>query len=339
MSERRPPDAEDLLAEAALWRERLAEGGDRRVREGFDRWLADSPAHAAAFADTEETLQAVKWTGEEPAILDLRQQTLTRLALRNRRWNWRPAIAAGLGCLLLGSAIVLGGRFLDALGIGASSATPESAATHYATGPGEVTSIELADGSRVTLNTSSRLRVAYSGAQRRLGLERGQAFFAVAKDAARPFVVEAAGRQVVAHGTAFDVRIEKRDLRVALLEGAVSVRRRTAPAIEAVWLRPDDVLKVEGGLVSVARHGNVQALAAWREGLLIFRDQELRSAVEEMNRYGATRIVIADERIAALRISGAFRIGQATSFVDALEATFPVKVADRTDGRIVLEGR
>lgn len=344
MSERDVPASGEpaLLAEAALWRERLAAGDDARLRGQFDRWIARSPAHAAAFADSEAALRIVKQAADEPVMLGLRQQTLARLALRERRWGWRPALAAGLACLLVASGALLTRHLAGGAGAGPAS-TQAVQTTLYSTGAGEVTSIDLADGSRVTLNAGSRLRISFSDAERRLVLEGGQAFFDVARDADRPFIVVAAGRAVIAHGTQFDVRLGDGRLRVALLEGAVSVGRETGAgheaggAHDAVRLRPNDVLTATGNAVAIDHQDNVQMLAAWREGLLIFRDDALAQAVQEMNRYGTTRIVVADDRIAGLRISGAFRIGETTAFVDALEATFPVSATSASDGRIVLQ--
>ncbi|MEJ1961315.1 MAG: FecR domain-containing protein [Gammaproteobacteria bacterium] len=64
----------------------------------------------------------------------------------------------------------------------------------------------MRDGSAITLNTDSQLRVALTEAERRVDLKQGEAFFEVAKDSTRPFVVEAGRKRVVAVGTKFSVR-------------------------------------------------------------------------------------------------------------------------------------
>ncbi|WP_198526918.1 FecR domain-containing protein, partial [Sphingomonas sp. Ant20] len=97
--------------------------------------------------------------------------------------------------------------------------------------------VTLSDGSRLTLDTDTRVRMAYTRTERRLVLERGQALFEVAKHQTRPFVVTAGAQAVTAHGTAFDVRLETSAVRVALLEGLVSVAGKGAPGKPVAWCR------------------------------------------------------------------------------------------------------
>jgi transmembrane sensor len=327
-------DAAPLLEQAASWHDRLRDGTDAATRASFERWFAADPRHAMAFEEIGTTVQTARDLADEPALRLLREQTASRVAaLSARRRVWRGALAASLAAVLVGSA---GFVALSASGGRPGWGQHQDAGRTYVTRAGEIRSIDLPDGSRVTLNGASRLRVAFSDRARGLTLERGQGFFEVAKEA-RPFAVEAGGRTVVAHGTEFDVRVADGSLRVALIKGSVSVEARRKAQV--VWLRPNDVLMGRGDKVDVRHLDDARMLSAWRDGRIVFRNEALGSAIADMNRYGDTQIILADDRIARLRISGAFDVGDAAAFAEALEASFPVRVESRDDRRIVLVGR
>src|SRR5690606_15701139 len=109
----------------------------------------------------------------------------------------------------------------------------------YSTGIGQRSTVTLQDGSIVELNAQTRIKVAFGAERRSVQLLDGQAIFRVAKDASRPFVVHAGDREIIALGTAFDVRLDPSAMRVTLLEGKVAVRPEgSAAALE--WPRPSE---------------------------------------------------------------------------------------------------
>jgi transmembrane sensor len=326
---------EALLEEAALWHARMAQEPDRGNREAFESWVAGSPANAAAFAEVEATLAIARGAAEDPGLLALRHQTLARVALtRKRPWYASRAIAAAIALALAVPAAWIG---YTQVGLHASG-DAEVSAQSYRTAIGERRTILLVDGSEVTLNTDSLLEVAYSPDERRLVLDRGQALFKVARDAERPFSVIAGTRQVITHGTEFDVRVDADFFRVALLEGSISFAPRAGRQDGLVKLRPNEVLTARGEGI-VLESEDVQALTSWRDGLLVLHDSDLQSAAAEMNRYDATRIEFADERTARMRISGAFRVGDSRAFAEALKDVLPVVTTERSSDRIVLKAR
>ncbi|MGC4110290.1 MAG: FecR domain-containing protein [Nocardioides sp.] len=330
-----PSAGERLLEEAALWHERMAQDPDHRTRNAFANWIAASPVNAGAFAEVEATVALAREAAEDPGLLALRHQTLARVALSRRRpWYTTRAAAAALVLALAVPAAWFSYSHVAALTSGEATAAPQQ----YRTAVGERRTIQLADGSEVTLNTDSRLKVTYSAEERRLVLDRGQALFKVAKDAARPFTVTSGNRQVVAHGTEFDVRVDTDLFRVALLEGSISFAPHAGRPAGLVKLQPNEVLTARGDRIAVD-HEDVRALASWREGLLVLHDRDLRSAAAEMNRYDATQIEFADERTARMRISGAFRVGDTQAFADALADVLPIETTERTADRIVLKAR
>lgn len=331
--------------EAARWLIRRKEGIVQREEEEFALWLEADPAHRSAY---EEQSRAWEMAGEavtHPELIAMRSEALMIRPPRARRL---PAIAAGLATLLALAGGV-GFVLLDNQPTRAPiqiAAAPASALRILATGIGERTTVTLEDGSVVTLNTNSRLRIAYSAARRDVVLLDGQVLFQVAKNKDRPFVVTAGDRQVTAVGTEFEVKLEKRGVRVALIEGIVDVRRIRLPGSSSPAGSIEAVTRLEAGeeLLAVAtgpmtvKAADVAERTSWREGRIRFDDTPLGEAVAEMNRYSKTPIIITDPQLAGIRISGAFKTGQTGTFVSAVTDLFPVE-ADETEDSIRLRGR
>lgn len=248
-----------------------------------------------------------------------------RPAPRRGRARTFAAVAAGAFLVVVASSTAWRHAPLDA----ASHSTPL----------GHIRTLPLADGSRTVLGSDSRIDVRLSRAERRIDLQRGEAFFEAARDPRRPFVVLAGERRVVAVGTRFSVRRDGPDLRVVVTEGSVRLESRPAaggqrpmsllPAGSVALATADGVL-VQAGPVEAA-----ERLVGWQDGMLAFRDTTLADAADEFNRYNARRIVIGDAAAGALRIGGSFRWSNAEGFVRLLEQGFPVR-AEYGDDRIVL---
>lgn len=208
----------------------------------------------------------------------------------------------------------------------------------YSTEVGGLEAVPLPDGSKATLNTNSEIRVAVTETERRVDLKQGEAFFDVAKDPRRPFVVKAGAKRIVAVGTKFSVRREGDDVRVVVTEGQVRIERGRGGGREQVAqlsagaiARATDV----GTLIQQKPLPEAEELLSWRSGYLVFRDMPLADAVAEFNRYNAKQIVIEDARVAAIRIGGNFRSTNVDAFVRLLEDGFPIRV-ERRDDQIIL---
>jgi transmembrane sensor len=207
-----------------------------------------------------------------------------------------------------------------------------SGGEHYVTPVGGVVSFTLKDDSKVTLNTDTEIRVDLTARERDVDLKRGEAFFEVAKDPQRPFVVSAGGKRVIAVGTQFSVRRDAQDLEVVVTEGKV----RVEDAGETL-LTPGAIAHAGDAGVLVQRKTvpEAQEHLSWRTGVLMFRDQTLGEVVAEFNRYNERKIVIEDPKIADLRIEGNFRTTNVDAFVRLLESGFPVR-ARVEDDRVLL---
>jgi transmembrane sensor len=202
----------------------------------------------------------------------------------------------------------------------------------YATRVGERSTIRLADGSVVTLDTASRVSLDLTATNREVHLLKGQANFQVAKDKARPFVVYAADRRITAVGTAFDVRLDQRGVCVTLVEGKVAVDQLATRAehqthhesVARTQLEAGEQLTAPVGGTASVRGAHLERSTSWREGRLVFEADRVADAIAEMNRYSPAPIVIADSSIGDLRISGVFSTDKPQAFADALTEYFRI---------------
>lgn len=301
-----------LYEQASAWVIRLNGEPSDVDLEKFALWRAQSPRHAQAYEEASLAWTAVGENSAAPRLLAMRREALERTGRYTRRWN-RRGLAAGLVALLV---VPLG-----ILYVASTRAPPEQ---QFETGRGEQRVIVLADGSRMSLDAMTRVKVIYGHDERRITLTAGRANFEVARDLARPMNVHAGPRTVTALGTVFTVERETHDVVVTLMEGRVAVTsgNRARALIE---LKPRQQLRIDDDGAITMREGLDPVLAmAWREGKLIFDNQPLALVVATMNNYVTTPIVV-EGRAAELRVSGVFKAGDTPAFVEAMESLFPVE--------------
>lgn len=292
----------------------------------FREWRRDA-ANAEAFAHVERTWEAAGSLAERPAMKAAADAALAarppKAARSSRRLTFVP-VAVGMASL----AIAAGGTV-----VGLNYYEPT-----YATDIGDQRLEQLSDGSRVRLNTDTKIRVKLHGAQRRIELLRGEAFFDVAHDATRPFIVETNGAEVRALGTKFEVRRDAGIVRVTLVQGRVEVSQ-SGQAAKAT-LNPNETLTIGAQGVTAPRPTDATAESSWTTGRLTFRGAPLRDAVQEVNRYSRRKIVLSPtDPAAAERLSGQFEPGDTETFLAGIEAVYGLKVVSETPHEIRLGRR
>jgi transmembrane sensor len=295
-----------VTAEAAAWLARL-QGPARTpaAESAFKDWLAADAAHARAFArvtDVWDVLPGAATYGQAKA---------------------RPRPARAISVLVAASLAVLV--------IGGGLAGYLMRHPSYRTEMGEQRTVALADGTRVTLNTDSRLVVDYRPGERIVRLTRGEALFEVAKNPARPFIVQAGDEQVRALGTTFEVRTDHAKVAVTLIEGRVEVSKHPpgAASVRVAVLSPGErvVVRPDAPTSPAAiDRPKVEAVTAWRRGEVMFDDVSLADAITELNRYGDSHIVVADPALAAIRVSGVFETHDPAEFADAMAQLYGLRV-------------
>ena len=339
------PGAEDRLdaarEQAALWCVRLADDDlDHAGREALQAWFDADETHRGLLDDAVAAWRAVEEQAARPGMIALRGEALEDLRRAQReRWarpDRRPAIWTALAACLV-------------VAVGTGVAWRASLPDVYRTTEGERRIVELADGSRASLDSATVLKVKYDGGRRRLWLDSGRAKFSVAKDPLRPFSVAAGDKLVVATGTVFSVERLTGQMRVVLYEGHVAVLddgagRRNAPAPIKVGaipaeklLTPDhELVTSTGAEATVVSPTDPARAKAWENGQLVFQDEPMDLAVERVNRYARAKLRIGDPSVGRLRISGVFTSGDTDAFVDGVTAVLPVH-AVAANGETVLK--
>jgi transmembrane sensor len=330
----RPGATSAPTEQAARWFGRVRAGLNERDQAAFAAWLEAYPANRGAYEDVTRAWDFLGAASSEPAIVAMRSEALS-VTPRRRPSLTVLSAAAALVLTLMSTAGFYAFRLMHPSG---QSRVAAAVSTILQTAVGERSAATMGDGSVITLNTNSKVRITLDERSRNVTLLAGQAFFQVAKDKSRPFTVTAGDRQVIALGTQFDVRVQSQGIRVALLEGWVTVR--PVPSSTAGGKGGSPVILNPGQLLFADKHtgratiqsSDVAGLLSWREGRVRFEETPLADAVAEMHRYTATPIRITDPRIAGLRISGAFRVGQSGSFVSSITAVFPVRATSTPSG-------
>ena len=353
----------DVIAEeAADWFMRLKDA-DARSHTAFAAWLKTSPEHVEEFLAVAALWDALPETSAQPSIEELvalaaSEENVVTLSSDGpaatprssvpqapagaglRRWGIGLAAAATLAAAVIGGALTLRAPPVDP--------------NLYTTAIGEQTSLPLPDGSLVTLNTQSTLRVDYSGEFRDIHLSQGEALFDVANDTERPFRVITEHAVVTAVGTQFNVRNVADDVVVTVVEGAVDVSATMPPRTPSggVAQVPDGRLpvghqperltvgqqaRVASGEVAVVETA-IEKVTAWKERRLVFEALSLGEVIDEFNRYNDPPLRIVDPRISEISINGVFRANDRASFVAFLEQMQLAQSDTQADGTIVLHG-
>lgn len=207
----------------------------------------------------------------------------------------------------------------------------------YATAVGARQVVQLADGSRMELNTNTKLRAQVTDSLRRVTLDAGEAYFEVVHDAKRPFVVYAGSKRITDLGTKFSVFRNGDDVRVVVQEGRVQVETIDMPGAEVPVVADagQEVQVREAQMLVTSKPGEELANSlSWRSGLLVFRQQTLAEAAEQFNRYNDRQIFVAGSA-RKIRIGGSFKANNLDVFVQLLHDGFGLSVSDQGD-RIVV---
>lgn len=315
----RLPKTEGMLRrEAATWLARLQSGRDPNVERKFRRWHDEDPRHAAAFERVRQSYDQAGLLRQSPMAVSSDRDA----KIRKPEWQPRPALAAAAAIALLVPVAVLLTR---------GSVLPFGTdAVMLMTSVGEIKQIDLADGSKVTLDTSTKVEVEIGRSRRSAHLKYGRARFQIAR-AHEPFVVETTNSLITSREGVVDVERGAQQDRVQVLSGAAEVRG------------PDHASQIalgagQGATVNAAgadKNGFVAPASDWTKGMLQFDGTSLGDAVAIANRYSVRHIILVGD-LNSLRVTGAFRAGDTIGLAKALAAAFGLTLNQREDGGLVL---
>jgi len=344
---------ESLYAQqASSWVEIMrhpSRGEDRR----FVAWLKESPRNVRDFLlmlSVDHALEKIDAARLQDidALLARVDARVVPLSVRTaapagvRRFSWAAAAAGILVATVAGSAWFLHGRAMW---------------QEFETATGEQRTLELEDGSVVSLNTHSRVAIRLGARTREVRLLSGEALFRVHHEADRPFRVSTDDAVVQAVGTQFDVYRRDDDTMIAVLEGKVNITPAT-PALQQALLGGAKPSRVSGGAaaapivsrslgasqearvthegtLSIREVSNVTDTVAWRERRLIFRDQTLEHIVGEFNRYRKNPIRLEGSGVMQRVYTGVFDADDADSLLQVLARDPALSVNESGDGIVI----
>lgn len=329
-----------LLDEAAEWIVRLrSDQVTAADQQAFAVWLSQGVDHREAFDRTEnlwqdlgvvqympdEALPAEQIINVAPAPGNVTAPEITTTANVSAALPafGRRTMAAAAAMLV---AIVMTWQLLPG--------TTQNASV-FRTAIGEQKSITLDDGSILMLNTNTVVKVDFSTNQRGVSLQRGEAYFTVAKDSRRPFVVELEEVTVTAVGTAFNIHRKGQQALITVTEGVVKVADKNT-AQEAA--RPAEIVRAKQQVLAHKRQGigavvttDVEQATAWQRQQLVFNSTRLGDVVAELNRYSSQQIKIADPLLNGLQVSGVFRLDDPRATLQGLEASLALEHVEQGD--------
>jgi transmembrane sensor len=312
-----PPEC---VAEAGVWIARLhGDDRDRDLENGFRQWLRANAMNAKAFELATEVWEDA---ANLRRIIPFAPSVLPK---RRLRFSFAFAILAAAAA----SAVLV---MIAALYLYSNSVS---------TAVGEQRMLSLDDGSRIYLNTATRVVVNYDKRVREVRLEAGEALFDVAKRPDWPFIVTAGDRQVRALGTSFVVRRDDERLAVTLVEGKVTVSLESPhpgvdnsrpSELQVFTLKPGQRLILAAGKAPQLDAPPLDKATAWRRGQVVFDDTPLSAAIPEMNRYSPIKVIVIERpESGAILINGLFQAGDSASFAQAVAETYGLRVVEHGD--------
>jgi len=333
-----------LRSEAAAWIAQLEtgdlSGGDITA---LKEWVNRSPQHKM---ELQKLAKLWGMLDEPPLLRELldqnhaQQRHMTSSPVRKKSvrkifWTTATGVCAAI-CLML------------AISFYQTSLMQED--RQIMTAVGQIETIDLKDGSVISINTDTQLDISFSAKERRIRMLSGEAIFEVAHDEKRPFLVHVGKNQIRAVGTAFAIRIDQQDMRLTVTDGRVEMAKTLndapsdndntsqAPQPIAILLKgqsvemKDDVL----GAISSLEQDQIDRKLSWQKGVLEFAGEPLQHVVTELTRYTSISFEIADEDLASLPVGGVFRIGETDKLLEVLEQSFGIKVSQTNPNKIQL---
>lgn len=313
-----------LSREASDWVVRLAEDASAEDHAAFTRWRDADSRHAEAYDRIAGIWNQAGRLSRSPSAGAVRADPRSG---RPRAFGF--ALAASLAAAIVVSVVLLGPRLLPG--------SPEQETMLFAAALGEIKELDLPDGSRLILDSGSKVETDFTKSERSLTLREGRARFQVAHEA-RPFVVHAGTSEVLATGTLFDVSLIGGRTAVLLLEGSVEVRPfGTAKESERMPARLKPGQKLT--LSTSAPPERTQATRGdrnWPARMLEFDNTRLDEAAALANRYSRVQLKLGNERIRGLHVSGAFRAGDVAGLARSLATAFDLRLVTLPDGNLLL---
>lgn len=313
------------------------EGSRRRLVEEFHAWAAISPQHRQSFlehyfwsrtvgADPAELAAVLRGDGSGPEALHRATSGQNSDTSFEGRQRGLTRFVAAVSLTVVTVALVAWGVV--------AWLRPE--AQTYATGLGERRTIALSDGSRIELNTLSKIDVIYSKSQRLVKLAGGEATFTVTHDARRPFVVSSGTAEVLDLGTEFNIYQRQGPTRIAVLQGRVEVGAERTPSLQ---LNSGEAVEVDGARISDKSRPDMTRVTAWREDSIVADNESLAELAAEMNLHNRLKISVRGHNALTKTLSGTYSTKKPEMLVESVHSSLNLPVSQNNEGWVIGERR
>jgi transmembrane sensor len=322
----------EVETQAKYWLWRIEQGLSQQERQTFVAWVNQDNKHQESLRKHSRSLNTTKLLAEFNGLFPLERKTSNR----SKAFIYQLSLAASVVFFgIITSEVFLNNSFSQLFQQAASPIVYQQ----FSTKTGEHSSFNLPDGSQVQLNTNSLLTISFSDDHRQLNLIKGEALFDVAKDKSRPFSVSSGQQSFTALGTIFNVqKNENNDLELIVTEGRVLIADSNE-SLPTLTQKITQATQQENNNIVVAGEKAViinqiqlatskmtpQVLShelAWQKGMLIFDGESLTDALDEISRYTDIRFIIADKKLANIKVAGYFKAGDVKSLLDSLAYNF-----------------
>ena len=350
----------NLTSEACAWIAQLeSESMKSDDLAAFKEWVERSPAHK------KEIKRLALFSSELNVITEM-AAPLKAAADHRRKFSildktfFRPKIQyfVGVFCLIT--------VFFFADYINQDNGVSVNEPLLYATDIGSHREIRLSDGTLLNLNTNSVIEIDFSIKRRKVRLLKGEAFFQVAHNANRPFIVYAGEKSVRAVGTAFVVRNTQNKFEVIVTEGKIELSQTVSNILSTgenetlllasvikerevlilpkasvflnagqmvVYNKSDQKHQIEK-LVKPVSKQEIKRKLSWQDGLLDFSETPLIDVINDLSRYTSMKIEILDPELRNLKFGGLFRTNELQALFNALETNFDIKIERISDKHV-----
>lgn len=344
------PNVEIVEQHAAQWVAKIDRGLNPSEESELAHWLEDSPVHGEALVKCASMWDLLDVLSPIAKLMPIetfdveKEQPLKTSPYSSVGWK-RGSFVALAASILLSVGVVLTNStaFLSPNGSDLAEQIAEVQSQTYKTEIGEMATFTLADGSTMQLNSDTQVTVSYSDSLRKLELVNGEAFFEVAKNKQKPFVVDVGVEQVTAVGTAFNIDTRSGlDTEVLVTEGKVKVNRNSNRSQQVY----DDLFLTSGQSVKFAATNSRPQLnqvldsgaaLSWRDGVIVFQGESLAQVIREIDRYTPLTFAIVDDSVLNVSVGGVFKTGDTDQLLRVLEQNFGVH-STRLGDEILLHG-
>ena len=321
-------ELDPLLDEALDWLVRLKTGDPTKDDvEAFQHWCNLSPAHEEAYRTASRV-----WRNAGIAAKELGTETSSAEIGRNRQAL--PGVHRSRRAVLGGVAVAAAASFAYAVVDPPFGLWPslQELSADYRTAKGERRRVDVASDVSVELNSQTSLAVLPAQNDTEVELISGEASVAANRPPSRPLVMIAAGGRITAAHADFNARCLDGVVSVVCLDGIVDIGR----AGKSARVGKGEQVSYSSAGIEPSLAVDIEQVAAWQNGLLIFRDKTLGDVVDEVNRYRPGKIIITNAETKRRLVNGTFQIDKLDNFVPQVQQLFGARATSLLGGVVLL---